>query len=48
MEVLHAVPYFLFKPVIALIVAITTEFSLNSATATLFLPLLVKVAISIS
>jgi sodium-dependent dicarboxylate transporter 2/3/5 len=47
MEVLHAVPYFLLTPVIALIVAITTEFSSNSATATLFLPLLAEVAISI-
>jgi sodium-dependent dicarboxylate transporter 2/3/5 len=46
-EVLHAVPYFLLTPVIALIVAITTEFSSNSATVTLFLPLLVKVVISI-
>jgi sodium-dependent dicarboxylate transporter 2/3/5 len=48
MEVLHAVPYFLLTPVIALIVAITIEFSSNSATATLFLPLLAKVAISIA
>ncbi|CAM6023037.1 unnamed protein product [Sphagnum balticum] len=47
MEVLHAVPYLLLTPVIALIVAITTEFSSNSATATLFLPLLAEVAISI-
>jgi sodium-dependent dicarboxylate transporter 2/3/5 len=47
MEVLHVVPYFLLTPVIALIMAITIEFSSNSATATLFLPLLVKVAISI-
>jgi sodium-dependent dicarboxylate transporter 2/3/5 len=48
MEVLHAIPYFLLTRVIALIVAITTEFSSNSATATLFLPLLAKVAISIA
>jgi hypothetical protein len=48
MEVLHEVPYFLLTPIIALIMAITTEFSSNSATTTLFLPLLAKVAISIA
>ncbi|CAK9205862.1 unnamed protein product [Sphagnum jensenii] len=47
MEVLHVVPYLLLTPVVALIVNIMTEFSSNVATATLFLPLLAEVAISI-
>jgi sodium-dependent dicarboxylate transporter 2/3/5 len=48
MEVLHAAPYFLLTLVITLIVAIITEFSSNSATVALFLPLLAKVGISIA
>jgi sodium-dependent dicarboxylate transporter 2/3/5 len=47
MEVLKSVPYFLLIPVVALFVNITTEFAANVATATLFLPIVAEVAISI-
>ena len=47
MEVLKLVPYYLLIPVVALFVNITTEFAANVATATLFLPIVAEVAMSI-
>lgn len=47
MQILHSVPYLLLTPVVALIVNFTTEFASNAATATLFLPLVAELAVSI-
>eukprot|EP00271_Cylindrocystis_brebissonii_P020775 TRINITY_DN7040_c0_g5_i1.p1 TRINITY_DN7040_c0_g5~~TRINITY_DN7040_c0_g5_i1.p1 ORF type:complete len:777 (-),score=150.66 TRINITY_DN7040_c0_g5_i1:36-2096(-) len=44
---LHFLPPLLLVPSVALLVVICTEFSSNAATATVFLPILAQVAISI-
>lgn len=47
MQMLRSVPYWLLIPVISLFINIATEFASNVAMATLFLPLLAELAISI-
>lgn len=47
MHALAALPPILLPPAVALLIVVTTEFSSNSATATIFLPILAQVAISI-
>lgn len=47
MEVIKSVPYFLLVPVVALFVNVATEFASSVAMATLFLPIVAEVAISI-
>ncbi len=48
MRILHFVPYVLLPLVVAVIINIITEFTANAATATLFLPLLADVALSLN
>ncbi|KAJ7296459.1 hypothetical protein O6H91_Y121400 [Diphasiastrum complanatum] len=43
---LHSAPYLLMVPIVALFVGITTEFVSNASTATIFIPLLIPVALS--
>ncbi|KAJ7107191.1 hypothetical protein O6H91_Y574500 [Diphasiastrum complanatum] len=43
---LHSAPYLLMVPMVCLFVGITTEFVSNASTATIFLPLLIPVALS--
>lgn len=45
---LHSIPYLLITPCIATLVAIVTEFTSNNATATIFLPLLAEVSVSLN
>eukprot|EP00897_Mesotaenium_endlicherianum_P004245 jgi/Mesen1/3849/ME000207S02863 len=47
MHALRGLPTLLLVPAVALVVVVTTEFSSNTATATVFLPLLAQVALSI-
>lgn len=47
LDFLDAIPYFLITPAVAIIVSIVTEFTSNNATATIFLPLLAEVSLSI-
>ncbi|CAK9857695.1 unnamed protein product [Sphagnum jensenii] len=48
MRILHFVPYVLLPLVVAVIINIITEFTANAATATLFLPLLADVTLSLN
>ncbi|EFJ30245.1 hypothetical protein SELMODRAFT_146060 [Selaginella moellendorffii] len=47
MGFLNSAPYLLVAPAAGLLVSITTEFTSNNATATIFLPLLADIALSI-
>jgi sodium-dependent dicarboxylate transporter 2/3/5 len=48
LDFLHSIPYILITPSVAIIVAIVTEFTSNNATATIFLPLLAEVSLSLN
>lgn len=48
LDFLHSIPYLLITPSVAVIVAIVTEFTSNNATATIFLPLLAEVSLSLN
>jgi sodium-dependent dicarboxylate transporter 2/3/5 len=48
MRILHFMPYGILPLVVAVIINIITEFTANAATATLFLPLLADVALSLN
>ncbi|KAL3697391.1 hypothetical protein R1sor_011467 [Riccia sorocarpa] len=48
MQFMENVPFFLLTPVMSLIINICTEFSSNTATSTLFLPIMAELAVSIN
>ncbi|KAG6547280.1 hypothetical protein Mapa_011216 [Marchantia paleacea] len=48
MQFLEFVPYYLLTPMMSIIINVATEFSSNTATATLFLPIMAEVAVSIN
>lgn len=48
LDFLQTIPYLLITPSVAVIVAIVTEFTSNNATATIFLPLLAEVSLSLN
>ncbi|KAJ7522732.1 hypothetical protein O6H91_18G024500 [Diphasiastrum complanatum] len=48
LEFLQSAPYLLMVPIVSLLVGITTEFTSNNSAATIFLPLLAEVSLSIN